>query len=94
MLLSSGTEDYFLGTYYFNKGAYTTPIAGVTHLNRTGGHGADFSGYRVHTDEPLVFDSGVSLTWRNGDPAGCDLSVSPKGWPSVVVSSVVLFYEM
>ena len=22
MLLSSGTEDYFLGTYYFNKGKY------------------------------------------------------------------------
>ena len=41
LLLSSGTEDYFLGTYYFNKGAYITPLAGVTKLNRTGGHGGE-----------------------------------------------------
>ena len=31
ILLSSGTEDYFLGTYYFNKGGYENPVAGMTH---------------------------------------------------------------
>jgi hypothetical protein len=27
LLLSSGMEDYFLGTYYFNRGKYYTPGA-------------------------------------------------------------------
>ena len=31
-LLSSGTEDYFLGTFYFDKGQYFLPLAGVTML--------------------------------------------------------------
>ena len=31
-LLSSGTEDYFLGTFYFDKGQYFLPLAGVTSL--------------------------------------------------------------
>ena len=30
--LSSGTEDYFLGTFYFDKGQYFLPLAGVTAL--------------------------------------------------------------
>ena len=30
--ISSGTEDYFLGTFYFNKGQYFFPQAGVTSL--------------------------------------------------------------
>ena len=29
--LSSGLEDYFLGTYYFNRGLYHLPQAGLTH---------------------------------------------------------------
>jgi len=29
-LYSSGTEDYFLGTFYFDKGQYMQPLAGVT----------------------------------------------------------------
>ena len=32
-LISSGTEDYFLGTWYFDKGMYTTPVAGVTWMD-------------------------------------------------------------
>ena len=138
LLLSSGTEDYFLGTFYFNKGAYVNPLAGVTMLNRTGGHGgrpcfgldpnagatrvlrlctvaggraerppqriiecahlpsaADFAGYRVHTDEPLVFERGVELTWRNGDSAGCDLSkVGGNPEETLHASSIALYYEV
>ena len=29
MTMSSGTEDYFLGTYYFNRGAYHNPLCHV-----------------------------------------------------------------
>ena len=50
MLLSSGTEDYFLGTYYFNKGKYATPIAGLTNLNEK--NKTTFSAYRVGGPPP------------------------------------------
>ena len=33
LMLSSGLEDYFLGTYYFNRGRYYTPVAGLTHMD-------------------------------------------------------------
>ena len=63
-LLSSGTEDYFLGSFYFNRGQYFTPLAGLTSLCPQPGEGfkghgpigciparggtATFSAYRVH----------------------------------------------
>ena len=39
-LLSSGTEDYFLGSFYFNRGQYFMPLAGVTSLCPPPGGGA------------------------------------------------------
>jgi len=64
MLLSSGLEDYFLGTYYFNRGRYANSLAGLTHLdakNRT------FSAYRFHDQDPVFFHSGLRLTCRCGE---------------------------
>ena len=63
MLLSSGLEDYFLGTYYFNRGQYYTPVAGLTHLVRN----AEFSAYRFHEADPVFFDQGLRLTLRDGE---------------------------
>eukprot|EP00729_Bicosta_minor_P008718 gene8718-33942_t len=93
MLLSSGTEDYFLGTYYFNKGKYANSLAGLTHLDETGS--TTFSAYRLHTDDPLTWydqPSGMAETWRNSDVSGCDLSQVPGG-PAVSASSVTFYYE-
>ncbi len=64
VLLSSGLEDYFLGTYYFNRGRYANNLAGLTHLdvkNRT------FSAYRFHDQDPVFFNSGLRLTCRCGE---------------------------
>jgi hypothetical protein len=61
-LLSSGLEDYFLGTYYFNRGKYQTPVAGLTHLVNN-----DFSAYRFHDDDPIFFQKGLRLTCRCGE---------------------------
>jgi hypothetical protein len=64
MLLSSGLEDYFLGTYYFNRGRYANDLAGLTHFdakNRT------FSAYRFHDDDPVYFRKGLRLTCRCGE---------------------------
>jgi hypothetical protein len=63
MLLSSGMEDYFLGTYYFNRGKYYTPVAGLTHYVPN----AEFSAYRFHEADPVLFQKGLRLTIRNGE---------------------------
>ena len=102
--MSSGTEDYFLGTYYFNKGKYANPVAGLTklsknesegdHINPRAGGTAKFSAYRLHTSDLIFWEAGetFSQTWRDGDTAGCDESQKP-GAPAVTASSFSLVYE-
>lgn len=66
LMLSSGLEDYFLGTYYFNRGRYANNLAGLTHMDvksRT------FSAYRFHDQDPVFFNSGLRLTCRCGETA-------------------------
>ena len=65
--LSSGLEDYFLGTYYFNRGRYVNDLAGLTHLDTNQN---TFSGYRFHDDDPVFFHSGLRLTCRCGEEIG------------------------
>ncbi len=67
VLLSSGLEDYFLGTYYFNRGRYATDVAGLTHLDK---QDASFSAYRFHDEDPLFFRRGLRLTCRCGEELG------------------------
>ncbi len=67
LLLSSGTEDYFLGTYYFNRGMYHLPLAGLTHKEQDTDGTCRFSAYRFHEDDPIIFQKGFRLAWRNGE---------------------------
>jgi len=67
LLLSSGTEDYFLGTYYFNRGMYHLPLAGLTHKEQDADGACRFSAYRFHEDDPIIFQKGFRLAWRNGE---------------------------
>lgn len=62
--LSSGLEDYFLGTYYFNRGPYSNGLAGLVHIDAKD---SSFSAYRLHEDDPLFFRSGLKLTCRCGE---------------------------
>lgn len=62
--LSSGLEDYFLGTYYFNRGPYHFAQAGLTHKSECDG---TFSAYRFHDEDPLLFDDGIRLACRCGE---------------------------
>jgi len=64
VLLSSGLEDYFLGTYYFDTGLFYSDTAGLTHINRKE---LSFSAYRFHDEDPLFFNKGLRLTCRNGE---------------------------
>jgi hypothetical protein len=75
LMLSSGLEDYFLGTYYFNRGKYYTPLAGMTHMDEKD---KSFSAYRFHDDDPIVFSKGLRLTCRCGEKAGDQVCGDPK----------------
>jgi hypothetical protein len=67
MMLSSGTEDYFLGTYYFNRDLYHLPVAGLTHKEEDIAGLCRFSAYRFHEQDPIFFQRGFRLVWRNGE---------------------------
>lgn len=68
IVLSSGLEDYFLGTYYFNKGRYYTEVAGLTHYGTDKGTKEhSFSAYRFHEEDPVFYQTGLRLTLRNGE---------------------------
>jgi len=64
LLLSSGLEDYFLGTYYFDTGTFHADIAGLTHFNK---ESKSFSAYRFHDEDPVLFQGGLRLTCRCGE---------------------------
>lgn len=67
MFISSGLEDYFLGTYYFNAGRYANKLAGLTHFDA---ERQEFSAYRLHADDPIFFQNGLRLTNRCGEKIG------------------------
>lgn len=67
MYVSSGLEDYFLGTYYFNTGRYANKLAGLTHFDE---ENQEFSAYRLHEDDPIFFQNGLRLTNRCGEKIG------------------------
>lgn len=99
-LVSTGTEDYFDSAYYFSSGRFWGPNAGLTHIQVNSTH-AEMSAYRFHVSDPIVFNDGFRLTWRNGDvtdPATglkCTLETggNPVGNPQVAqVLSYGWFY--
>jgi hypothetical protein len=80
-VLSTGTEDYFDSGWYFNAGQFWLPVAGLTHIATTSTT-AEVSAYRFHETDPLPFDSGLLIHWRNGDmvdPAGRKCFVQSGG---------------
>jgi hypothetical protein len=85
MFLSSGLEDYFLGTYYFNKGLYHTDAAGLTHLNKELG---SFSAYRFHEEDPLFYQDGLRLTITCGEQTEVK---TWKPWPTTYTAYVWVY---
>jgi len=72
----------------FNKGGYHNALAGCSHLSNTGGQW-QFSGYRRHDRDLLVFPSGgTRMTWRCGEPGAGGASAT-----TCRVFSYVLVYE-
>lgn len=86
-LLSSGFEDYFLGTYYFNRGRYGTAIAGVTHLDLKA---SEVSAYRFHDADPIFFQNGFKLTVRCGEEVDGHAIWDP---PAAVYTTYTWLYQ-
>jgi hypothetical protein len=78
LMLSSGFEDYFVGTYYFNRGKYATALAGVTHLDAKA---LEVSAYRFHDADPVFFQNGLKLTVRCGDTEDASMNGKVVGNP-------------
>jgi hypothetical protein len=90
LYLSSGTEDYFAGTYYFNRGPYHLPLSGLTHKDAPADGPCRFSAYRFHDEDPIVFQKGLRLVWRNGE----EKDGKPYGSPQrSQMTSYVWLYE-
>lgn len=64
IFLSSGLEDYFLGTYYFTSGRFANDLAGLTYFDK---ENAKFAAYRIHDRDPYYFKNGLRLTCRAGE---------------------------
>jgi hypothetical protein len=73
-ILSSGLEDYFLGTYGFNRGIYHLPPAGCTHRDEKDN---SFSAYRFHVIDPVLFSRGLRLACRCGERRGSKVFGEP-----------------
>lgn len=64
----TGTEDFYLAGWYFNRGPFTTPFTGHTaHLSGTAGcpHRCD-AAYRVLLPDAVPFRTGVLFTIEHG----------------------------
>ena len=77
--LSSGTEDFFLSAYYFNRGIYHLDNAGLTSKTGKG----TMSAYKFFENDPLLFSKSLSLVWRCGETIngadGCPNDFPPPG---------------
>ena len=89
LLLSSGLEDYFLGTYYFNRGKYHTPVAGLTHIVPD----SEFSAYRFHEADPVLFKNGLRLTLRAGEEFNGKVFGPKPGPQDTQFTTYVWIYE-
>jgi len=69
-LVSSGLEDYFISTYYFDTGTFAEECAGTPLLDL---EGYKLSAYSLYHKDILPFVSGgYKLTVRNGDQQSSD----------------------
>jgi hypothetical protein len=59
----TGTEDYFLSAWGLKR--TSTPYFGVPYFDQWGIVGGHTSAYRWHLSDPLVFNSGIKVTFEH-----------------------------
>lgn len=68
LLLSSGTEDFFLSGQYFDLGEYHTPLSGCTNIDRL--FNFTFAAWKLWEEDPVVWSRDFNMTWRMGEARG------------------------
>ena len=87
--LSSGTEDFFLSAFYFNKGLYNLTNAGLTYKDNK-----RIAAYKFFDNDPVLFTKSFELWWRCSDDDmsrvkyGC-----PNSWPDTTPPRSEKFFE-
>ena len=82
-LHSTGTEDEFASSYYFDLGPFTSRRAGCAYISPP--PHAEAGMWRTYQDDPLIFSDGGSFVWRNGDtndPTGVKCILERGGTPA------------
>ena len=69
--LSSGTEDVFLSSYYFDSGVYHSDESGLTFKSNPG----IMSAYKFFDHDPMIFQNSMQLVWRCGEVSDNDPNV-------------------
>jgi hypothetical protein len=59
----TGTEDYFSGGWYFNKGEYAAPYSGLILKDDSLGR---IAAYRFHVPDPISFKKSIKFTIEHG----------------------------
>ena len=84
MWLSSGLEDYFLGSYFHTMPQMSLPLTGfqLSNFTRcpTKNNGPNtLAAYRIHAPDPVLFGESLVLQWQpSGAPGGADCNGE---WP-------------
>jgi hypothetical protein len=60
----TGTEDYFMGGWYFNKGTFSAPYHGLTQKSW---RRFRISAYRFHVPDPIEFASSIRVLLHHGE---------------------------
>lgn len=68
MFLSSGTEDFFLSAFYFDRGEYHGFHSGLTFLASK--PSTQIIAYKFFIDDPVLFRKSFRLIWRNFEEIG------------------------
>ena len=62
-IIGTGTEDYFQGGWFWNKGPFHAPYHGLTVMDEVNSR---YSAYRLHIPDPILFKNTISVEIEHG----------------------------
>jgi hypothetical protein len=62
-IIGTGTEDYFQGGWFWNKGPFHAPYHGLTVMDEVNSR---YSAYRLHIPDPIPFKNSISVEIEHG----------------------------
>lgn len=66
VLHSTGTEDEFISSYYYDLGPFQSKSAGLFY-KQSAGPNVTIAMWRSYQDDPVIWSAGGAFVWRNGD---------------------------